>query len=85
MLKTMGILVLISLTSNAFSNEYEVTLYDQLNGEVVVEKCINESELSDVINYAESLNDKLVKYSVKKLFPTGVMAIKKSGGEGGGD
>ncbi|MBC7540159.1 MAG: hypothetical protein H7281_15145 [Bacteriovorax sp.] len=85
MLRTIGILVFLSISSNAFSHEYEVTLSDQLNGEVVIEKCANEIELNNVVDYAESLNNSSLKFSVKKLIPIQIMAIKKGGGEGSGD
>jgi hypothetical protein len=85
MLKTIGFLAFMTLSSSAFSHEYEVVIFDELNGEVVVEKCANEAELNNVVNYAESLKDSSVKFSVKKIFSIQVTAIKRGGGEGGTD
>jgi len=85
MLKNILILTLISLSSNVFSHEYEVVISDDLTGEVFVEKCVNEFEVNNVIDYVQSFKDESVKFSVKRLFSLEVMAVKKGGGEGGGD
>jgi hypothetical protein len=85
MLKIIGILALIALSTNAFSHEYEVVISDDLTGEVVVEKCANEVEVKNAFEYVQSLKDESVKFSVKRLFSIGVMAVKKGGGEGGTD
>jgi len=84
MLKIIGILALLSFSTNSFSHEYVVVISDELTGDVVSQKCANEIELNAVVDYAQSLKDESVKLSVKKLFPIGTRAIKR-GGEGSGD
>lgn len=84
MLKIIGVLALLSLSTNAFSDEYLVVISDEITGDVVVQKCANEVELNTVVDYAQSLKDESVKLSVKKLFSIGTRAIKR-GGEGSGD
>jgi hypothetical protein len=84
MLKIIGILGLLSLSTNAFSHEYVVAIFDELTGEVVVEKCADEVELNAVVDYAQSLKDESVKLSIKKIFSLETLAIKR-GGEGSGD
>ena len=84
MLKIIGILSLLSLSTNVFSHEYEVVISDDITGEVVVEKCANEGEVKNIFEYVKSIKDESVKFSVKRILSPGVMAVKK-GGEGGGD
>lgn len=83
MLKIIGILSALALTTNIYSSEYEVVITDDLTGELLVESCSNELELSNVINYVQSLKDESVNLSVRKL-STGITPMKV-GGEGGGD
>ncbi len=86
MLRIIGILFTLVLSSNAFSQEYIVVVSDDVTGEVVVEKCENEAELNAVSNYIKEFQDGSLSISVKKLkMPISVMAIKKGGGEGSGD
>ena len=84
MLKIIGILTLISLSTAAFSHEYEVTISDDLTGELLVEKYADVIEVNSAYDYVQSLKDESVKFSVKRIFSIGVMAVKK-GGEGGTD
>lgn len=84
MLKIIGIFALISLSTRAFSHEYEVVISDEVTGEVVVETYVNEVEVKSAFEYVQNLKDESVKFSVKKLSSIGVMGVKK-GGEGGTD
>lgn len=86
MLKIIGILSSILLSSNAFSHEFEVIISDELTGEIVVEKCANELEVNDVTKQVRNLNDESVKFFVNRIkMPVGLMGVKRGGGEGGGD
>jgi hypothetical protein len=86
MLKNIGLFILLSLSSRAFSHEYEVVISDQVTGEVALEKCANEAELSDLKVLVRDLKDDAVRMSVKRMSKSvEVMAIKKGGGEGGVD
>lgn len=86
MLKNIGIIILLSISSNVFAHEFEVLISDELTGEMALEKCANDTELNTVTNYLESLNDESVKFSVKRInLPVEAMFIKRGGGEGGGD
>ena len=86
MLKNIGLIILLSISANVFAHEYEVVISDQATGEVAVEKCANETELSDLKILVKNLKDDSVSIAVKKLGKSfGVMAIKKGGGEGGTD
>lgn len=86
MLKNIGIIILLSLSLNVFAHEFEVKVFDQMTGEVAIEKCANETELNTITTYLYDLKDESVKFSIKKInMPVGVMAIKRGGGEGGGD
>lgn len=86
MLKILGILFVILLSSKAFSHEFEVVVSDKITGEMAVERCIDEAELNMITSYLVNLNDPSVNFSVKKInMPVSVMAKKLGGGEGGGD
>lgn len=86
MLKNIGIFILLSLSLNVFAHEFEVKVFDQITGEVAIEKCANETELNTVTNYLNDLNDDSIKFTVKKIIlPMSIMAIKRGGGEGSGD
>jgi hypothetical protein len=84
MLKIIGILSLAILSVNTYAYEYEVVISDDLTGDVLVESCANELELNDVVDYAQSLKNESVKFSVRKLISIGPV-VMKVGGEGGGD
>ena len=86
MLKILGIMSIFIISTAAFSHEYEVVVLDQVTGETASGKCANEIELIDLKTQIKNLNDKSVKLSVKKISQSmDAMAIKKGGGEGGGD
>lgn len=86
MLKNVGIIILLSISSNVFAHEFEINIFDQVTEEVAVEKCANETELNTVTNYLNDLNDDSIKFTVKKInLPSSIMAVKRGGGEGGTD
>ena len=86
MLKILGIISILLVSTTASSHEYEVVVLDQVTGETASGKCANEIELNDLKAQIKNLNDKSVKLSVKKISQSmDAMAIKKGGGEGSGD
>jgi hypothetical protein len=85
MLKTIGIIAILSLPAIIHASEYEVAIADTATGEVQIEKCANEIELSNVTNFLVKLKTNDVEFSVKKLSITTTDAIKRGGGEGSGD
>lgn len=85
MLKIIGMMFLISSATNVFAHEYEVQIHDNQTGDFLVEKCANESELNTVTNFLTNHTDSSVEFRVKKAGHNSVDAIKRGGGEGGGD
>jgi hypothetical protein len=85
MLKTIGIIAILSLPAIIHASEYEVAIADTVTGEVQIEKCANEIELHVVTQYIINLNDNALEFNVKKLNGNTTDAVKKGGGEGSGD
>lgn len=86
MLKYIGIIVMLSVSSFAQSHEYQVVILDKITGETQVENCLNESELISLKEYVSNINDGSLGLSVKKIIaPNNTFMAKVGGGEGGGD
>jgi hypothetical protein len=85
MLKYIGILILLSLSTILNASEYHVIISDNETGEVQVQKCANENELIQVTNFLGNLNTDAINYQIKKVKFSSINAVKKGGGEGGTD
>lgn len=85
MLKIIGTIVLLSISSMGYSHEYEVIVSDKITGEVQVESFASTSELRDVKSYFRSLEDGFVDFNVSKFNGETVTRVKMGGGEGAGD
>lgn len=85
MLKIIGMIIILSLSTNLFAHEYEVQIHDNQTGELLFEKCANESELNTVTNFLTNHTDSSIEFRVRKMGFNTVDAIKRGGGEGGTD
>lgn len=85
MLKTIGIIGILALSTNLFAHEYEVQIHDYQTGEFQIEKCANEGELNTVTNFLINHTDSSIEFRVKKTGFNTADAIKRGGGEGSGD
>jgi len=86
MLKNIGILAIIFLSTSAYSQEYEVQIFDSITNEVAIETCANTAELNEVTREIADLNDGALKFSVRKIGNSiGIMRARMGGGEGSGD
>lgn len=85
MLKIIGTIAFLTLSSMVYSHEYEVLVSDKITGEVQVENFASSSELSDVKGYLKSLEDSTVHFEVRKFNGETVTRVRMGGGEGSGD
>ena len=85
MLKYIGLLIIISLSTNIIASEYNVTIKDNVNGEVFVTKCNNENELLNLTSDLNTLKEEGVTYKINKFQTSTDAFIKRGGGEGGTD
>jgi len=85
MLKYIGLLIVLTISSNIIASEYNVIIKDNVNNEVVVTKCDNENDLMNLASELIDLKDEGISFKITKLQATTKAFIKKGGGEGGTD
>ena len=85
MLKYIGLFIVVSLSSNILPSEYNVTISDNVTGEVVTTKCNSENELLNLTSELISLKEEGISFKINKSQTSTDAFIKRGGGEGGGD
>lgn len=85
MLRVLILIFILTFSFNVLASQYRVQVTDHKTGEVAEQICADENELSQVTNYVTQNADEFISMKVNKLKLESVNAIKRGGGEGGGD